>query len=195
MFECNDCSTLKYDNYTARIELDLEANLLHGRVLGIQDVITFEAKDVKEIKKEFQKSIDNYCQFSKEIGREPEQPVEDKGTKLPLAVQKLIDDPNYPDNLVSEVQTSLRNVDPYTIFYLVKALGELIVSLESIKPYLKDEPDAILKVVEKLNTLLLSKKEETLSRTVAQLNSIINAKADPISDPISNRKLGSSSID
>jgi predicted HicB family RNase H-like nuclease len=33
---------LKYKGYTGHIEVDLESNLLHGRVLNIKDVITFE---------------------------------------------------------------------------------------------------------------------------------------------------------
>jgi predicted HicB family RNase H-like nuclease len=39
---------LNYKGYTASIEVDVEAGILFGRVLDINDVITFKAKTVEE---------------------------------------------------------------------------------------------------------------------------------------------------
>lgn len=66
---------LTYKNYTADIEVDVQAKILHGRVRDIQGVVTFEGKTVEEIEHEFQKSIDIYLTFCQEVGQEPEKPV------------------------------------------------------------------------------------------------------------------------
>jgi predicted HicB family RNase H-like nuclease len=63
---------LTYKGYTASIEVDVDAGILFGRVLDINDVITFKAKTVEEAKKEFQISIDGYLDFCQELGEEPE---------------------------------------------------------------------------------------------------------------------------
>ena len=39
---------LNYKGYTASIEVDVEAGILFGRVLDINDVVTFKAKTIEE---------------------------------------------------------------------------------------------------------------------------------------------------
>ena len=36
-------ATIEYEGYVARIELDEDEKVLHGRVINISDVVTFEA--------------------------------------------------------------------------------------------------------------------------------------------------------
>lgn len=55
--------TFEYRGYYGYIEVDVENNLLFGRVVDIVDVITFKAETVKQIKIEFAKSIDDYLDF------------------------------------------------------------------------------------------------------------------------------------
>ena len=64
---------LTYKGYTASIEVDVEAGILFGRVIDINDVITFKAKTVEEARKEFQTSIDGYLAFCEELGEEPDK--------------------------------------------------------------------------------------------------------------------------
>jgi predicted HicB family RNase H-like nuclease len=56
------------------VDYDEESGYLHGRVLGIRDVITFEAKTIEEAKREFQISVDDYLAFCAELGQEPSKP-------------------------------------------------------------------------------------------------------------------------
>ena len=55
-------------------EVDVEAEILFGRVLDINDVVTFQGKTVAEARQEFQNSIDDYLYFCEELGREPDRP-------------------------------------------------------------------------------------------------------------------------
>jgi predicted HicB family RNase H-like nuclease len=60
--------------YTGHIEVDLESNLLHGRVLDIKDVITFEGATIDEVKQAFYDSVDDYLDFCAETGDESDKP-------------------------------------------------------------------------------------------------------------------------
>ena len=63
-----------YKGYGARIEVDEENGVLHGQVLGINDVITFQGATVHELSQSFVDSIDDYLEFCKERGEEPNKP-------------------------------------------------------------------------------------------------------------------------
>lgn len=65
---------MEYKEYTARIEFDEDAGILHGEVEGLRDVITFEATDVRELEAAFHASVDDYLAQCAEDGVEPEKP-------------------------------------------------------------------------------------------------------------------------
>lgn len=65
---------LTYKNYNGVVKFDDEAMIFHGEVVGIRDVITFRGTTPKEIKKEFERSIDGYLDWCEELGQEPEKP-------------------------------------------------------------------------------------------------------------------------
>ena len=65
---------MTYKGYSANIEVDLEAEIIFGRVFDINDVVTFKAQTIEEARQEFQNSIDDYLEFCKELGQEPERP-------------------------------------------------------------------------------------------------------------------------
>lgn len=69
---------MTYKSYTAHVEVDLEAEILFGRVLDINDVVTFKAKTIEQARQEFQNSIDDYLEFCKELGQEPDKPFSGK---------------------------------------------------------------------------------------------------------------------
>jgi predicted HicB family RNase H-like nuclease len=69
---------LKYKGYHGSTEYSLEDDCLHGRLLGINDVITYEGNSVKEIKAAFKDSVDDYLTFCKETGKEPNKPYSGK---------------------------------------------------------------------------------------------------------------------
>jgi predicted HicB family RNase H-like nuclease len=65
---------MEYKGYTAKVEFDDEAEIFHGEVIGIKDVITFQGKTAKELKKAFRDSVDDYLSFCKERGEAPDKP-------------------------------------------------------------------------------------------------------------------------
>lgn len=65
---------LKYKGYTGYVEFDDEARIFHGEVLDLRDVITFQGKSVEEIERAFRDSVDDYLEFCKQRGEEPDKP-------------------------------------------------------------------------------------------------------------------------
>ena len=64
---------MKYKGYLAEVIFDDEAKLFHGEVLGLKDVITFQGTSVSELEKAFQDSVDDYLEWCKERGEQPEK--------------------------------------------------------------------------------------------------------------------------
>ena len=58
---------LEYKGYRTRIEFDPAAKLLHGKIEGISDLVTFESTDTAQIENEFHAAVDDYLDFCKEI--------------------------------------------------------------------------------------------------------------------------------
>jgi predicted HicB family RNase H-like nuclease len=65
---------MKYKGYEAAVEFDEDANIFHGEVINTRDVITFQGTSVKELKKAFEDSVEDYLDFCKERGEEPDKP-------------------------------------------------------------------------------------------------------------------------
>src|SRR3990167_8432016 len=69
---------MRLDEYIAEIKYDDDAGLFHGEIVNTRDVITFQGTSVKELKKEFRNSIDDYLEFCKKRGESPERPFSGK---------------------------------------------------------------------------------------------------------------------
>lgn len=69
---------MEYKGYIAKIEFDAEANLFHGQVINMRDVITFQGHSVEELRREFAESVEDYLEFCAERGEEPEKPFSGK---------------------------------------------------------------------------------------------------------------------
>lgn len=65
---------LKYKGYSGEVKYDGEAEILHGEVTNVKAVLTFQGRTVKEIKTAFQETIDDYLDWCRERGKEPEKP-------------------------------------------------------------------------------------------------------------------------
>ncbi len=65
---------MEYKGYIGKVEFDDEANLFHGEVINLRDVITFQGESVHEIRQAFQESVDDYLAFCAERHEEPEKP-------------------------------------------------------------------------------------------------------------------------
>ena len=65
---------MEYKGYLARVEFDDRANVFHGEVVNIRDVITFQGTSVDELQQAFRDSVRDYLDFCEERGEEPEKP-------------------------------------------------------------------------------------------------------------------------
>ena len=64
----------EYKGYSADIEIDFEDHILHGRIDGIRDLVTFESETVDGIVREFHSAVDDYLEFCAEVGKQPNVP-------------------------------------------------------------------------------------------------------------------------
>jgi predicted HicB family RNase H-like nuclease len=67
-------TTMNHDGYVATIELDEDAGILHGRVINTRAILTFEGRSVDELKAAFSETIDDYKEWCRERGVEPDRP-------------------------------------------------------------------------------------------------------------------------
>jgi predicted HicB family RNase H-like nuclease len=65
---------MEYKGYLAHVEFDEQADLFHGEVINIRDVITFQGRSVEELRQAFEGSVEDYLAFCAERGEEPEPP-------------------------------------------------------------------------------------------------------------------------
>jgi predicted HicB family RNase H-like nuclease len=71
-------NTMAYKGYTARIEYDPRDEIFVGRVLGIEDRITFHGVTVGTLRRDFRAAIDHYLGDCATRGRSPQKPYSGK---------------------------------------------------------------------------------------------------------------------
>ncbi len=69
---------MEYKGYFAKVEFDDEADIFHGEVINLRDVVTFQGQTVDELHKAFRDSIDDYLEFCAQRGEDPEKPYSGK---------------------------------------------------------------------------------------------------------------------
>lgn len=69
---------MEYRGYFAKLEFDDEANIFHGEVINLRDVVTFEGETVDELRQAFKDSVDDYLEFCAERGEDPDKPYSGK---------------------------------------------------------------------------------------------------------------------
>jgi predicted HicB family RNase H-like nuclease len=67
-------NTFKHKEYAGSIEVSTEDGCLHGQILFIRDLITYEAATVPELEKEFRAAVDDYLETCRELNVEPKKP-------------------------------------------------------------------------------------------------------------------------
>ena len=67
-------NNLRYKGFIGSIEYSEPDNILYGKVLGVNRLlISYEGKDVDELKKDFQDGIDHYLSVCEEEGIKPQK--------------------------------------------------------------------------------------------------------------------------
>ena len=105
---------MKYKGYGCTIRFDDEADIFHGEVSGLRDVVTFQGRTVDELKAAFHESIDDYLEFCAMRGEEADKPYSGRFLLRvePSLHRRLVE-------LSSEEGESLNN-------WIASRLGELV---------------------------------------------------------------------
>jgi predicted HicB family RNase H-like nuclease len=67
-------TTLQHRGYDGSVEYSAEDKMLHGRFLGIRDMISYGGSSVRAIEKNFRDAVDEYLEFCEKRGKTPNTP-------------------------------------------------------------------------------------------------------------------------
>ena len=65
---------IEYEGYTGVFEFDPSIDAFHGRVVGLQDVVTFQGRSLEDLRREMADSVEDYLELCAEVGKTPEKP-------------------------------------------------------------------------------------------------------------------------
>ncbi len=71
-------NSMTYKGYTAGMVYDAEDKVIVGRVIGIDDIISFHGESVAEFESRFHAIVEDYLAGSEELGFAPEKPASGK---------------------------------------------------------------------------------------------------------------------
>ena len=66
-------NVMQYKGYWAKVQYSDADKCFWGEIEGINDMITFEGTSVEELKKDFEEALDEYIEWCKEEGVEPQK--------------------------------------------------------------------------------------------------------------------------
>ena len=62
---------MEFNDFKASIHYSSEDDVLFGKIIGIDDSITFEGSSISSLKKAFKDAVEDYISICREIGKEP----------------------------------------------------------------------------------------------------------------------------
>ena len=71
--EQSNSNYMQYKGLFGTATVDTANNRIYGHVVGISDKISYEGASVEDLVAEFHASVDEYFEFCKQKGREPEK--------------------------------------------------------------------------------------------------------------------------
>ena len=66
---------MSYKGYTARMDFDIEDKIIVGRVLDIDDIITFHGASVANFEAAFHSAVNSYIAACEQLGQTAERPA------------------------------------------------------------------------------------------------------------------------
>lgn len=82
---------LEYKGYLGSVNYSAADKVFYGKLEGINDLVNFEADNVKELEEGFKEAINDYLETCKELGKEPDKTY--KGVfnvRVPRSIHKRI---------------------------------------------------------------------------------------------------------
>ncbi len=69
---------ISYQGYLGKFDYDPQTKSFHGRILNIQDVVTFSGPSIAALEEALKDSVDDYLDFCREVGKVPDKPFSGK---------------------------------------------------------------------------------------------------------------------
>ncbi|CAN5228525.1 type II toxin-antitoxin system HicB family antitoxin [soil metagenome] len=66
-------NNLQYKEYIGTVEFSAEDEVFYGKVYGIKDLVTFEGRSVRELKKAFREAVDDYLETCAKLKKSPDK--------------------------------------------------------------------------------------------------------------------------
>ena len=80
---------LKYKDYEGTAELDMAREICRGKILFIDDLVTYEAASPAELQREFEAAVDDYLETCLTLEREPQKPLKGQfNVRIPPTLHK-----------------------------------------------------------------------------------------------------------
>ena len=67
-------NTLSYKDYIGSVSFSVEDEVFYGKIEHINDLITFESDNARDLKKAFEEAVDDYLEVCSQKGVLPEKP-------------------------------------------------------------------------------------------------------------------------
>jgi len=64
---------LHYKGFIGSIHYSSHDDCFHGRIEGVDDLVTFEGRSVDELKKDFKKAVEDYLELCRAAGKLPQK--------------------------------------------------------------------------------------------------------------------------
>lgn len=80
---------LKYKDYEGTAELDMSRRVCRGKILFIDDLVTYEASSPVGLQGEFEAAVNDYIETCTALGREPQKPLKGQfNVRTPVVLHK-----------------------------------------------------------------------------------------------------------
>jgi len=66
-------NSLNYKEYYGSVEFSAEDDILYGNIIGVEDLITYEAESVSGLRASFIEAVKDYFEPCKAIGKKPDK--------------------------------------------------------------------------------------------------------------------------
>lgn len=112
---------IKYKDFEGSVETDIQRNCCHGKILFIDDLVTYESATLKGLQKQFEEAVDDYLETCILVGKEPQKPfrglfnVRVKPELHRAAVKKAAAEETSLNDLVSKALESYLSREAMTI--------------------------------------------------------------------------------
>ena len=71
-------NAMNYKGYTASMVFDVDDKIIVGRVIDVDDIITFHGTSIEEFEESFHAAINDYLTACEALGSAPEKPASGK---------------------------------------------------------------------------------------------------------------------